>query len=298
LKKQDETTAVRDREEEAEEGPLSKLLKAQEETNSLLRKALSKQDEEEETEEDEEMEKARMKKQNEDGEPEEKVEKIGPLAGAALGALGAKVLGNKEKMAKDAGSMEQTSQGAAKKVSDKPGEWNPEEPDASKDYVSKQGEEKEPEKEEAYPYPYPEEAKAVAKAFPFPYDTIGSKREEIVAKQLFNANQEIARLSGQLAKMVSPDKVEDMVNTRFQQKMMEEGFVTSTGALPPVSQPTEIAKEDTTFEGGSELQKANEVAAGARHLSWENIIAARQETDPAYRLFLKQTPGVRMKGGM
>jgi len=260
LNKQDGKTAVLPPEEEGEQGPLSKLLKQQTETNSLLRQYLEKQEKEEEEAEKEE-----------------------------------------EKVEKQAETMEQTSQGAPKKIGDKPGPFKTEEPEPSKDYVSKQGKEgkeDEPEKEEAYPYPYPEEAKAVAKAFPYPYDAINSKREEIVAKQLFNANQEIARLNGHIAKMVPPDKVEEMVNSRFQTKMMEEGFVSSTGATPPMGQPTEIAKEDVDVDGGSELQKADEVASSVRHLTWEHIIATRQETDPAYHLFLKRTPGVRMKGGI
>jgi len=259
LKKQDEKTAVAEPEEEEatnEQGPLSKLLKTQTETNSLLKAWLKKQDEE-----DEEKEEAENQK---------------------------------DEVAKEVVS-EQTNQSAPKKIS----ATGPQEAEAPAGVSKQETEEKEPDEKEAYPYPYPEEAKAIAKAFPYPYSHISSKREEIVAKQLFNSNQEIARLNGQLAKMVSPEKVEEMVNTRFQQKMMEEGFVSSTGATSPIgASPTEIAKEDETFEGGSDLQKATDVASKVRGLTWEHIIATRQETDPAYRLFLKQTPGVRMKGGM
>jgi len=256
LKKQDEKTAVAEPEEEEatnEQGPLSKLLKTQTETNSLLKTWLKKQDEDEEKEEE------------------------------AVNQVAKEVV------------SEQTNQSAPKKIS----ATGPQEAEVPTGVSKQETEEEKPDKEEAYPYPYPEEAKAVAKSFPYPYDTIGSKREEIVAKQLFNSNQEIARLNGQLAKMVSPEKVEEMVNSRFQQKMMEEGFVSSTGATSPIgASPTEIAKEDETFGGGSDLQKATDVASQVRGLTWEHIIATRQETDPAYRLFLKQTPGVRMKGGM
>ena len=273
MKKQDErTAAVADFEEEEEEeeeaaGPLSKLLKQQTQTNSLLKRYLTKQEEEEELEEEE-----RMRKQKEDEEELEDYEEV-------------------EKEAK----LGQTNQGKAKKIGDKPGPFNFPTLDASAKYVSNDDE---PDEEEAYPYPYPEEAKEVAKSFPYPYSSIGSKREEIVAKQLFNSNQEIARLNGQLAKMVSPEQVERMVNSRFQQKMMDEGFVSSTGAIPPLGQPTEIAKEDAPSDGPVELKKADEVATQVRGLTWEHIIATRQETDPAYHQFLGKSPGARIKGGM
>jgi len=273
LKKQNDETAVADPEEEEAAGPLSKLLKQQTETNSLLKQYLQKQEEEEE-EEAEEMEKAKkLKKQEEDEKAEEEV-------------------------TKDADTMEQTNQGAPKKIGDKPGPFKTVEPNPSADYVSKAKKEDEPDEDEAYPYPYPEEAKAVAKAFPYPYSHISSKREEIVAKQLYNSNQEIARLNGQLAKMVSPEKVEEIVNSRFQQKMMDEGFVSSTGATPPLGQPTEIAKEDAPDDGPVELRKADEVASLVRSLTWEHIIATRQETDPAYHKFLGRAPGVIVRGGM
>jgi hypothetical protein len=120
-------------------------------------------------------------------------------------------------LAKEGGEMEQTSQTAPKKVGDKnwvagrdeivnadekPGDAKDDkEPDKDEDDDKKKKE------KEAEEYPYPTDEKAMKKAFPFPYGQIASKREEIVAKQLDNANTEIERLNKMLSKMIPPTKL-------------------------------------------------------------------------------------------
>jgi len=256
-----------------EGGPLSKLLKAQEETNKLLGRFL-KENEEEEGEE--KVEKAKMKKQE-------------PMLPEGLKPEDEKK--PKDEMEK---AMEQTNQGAPKKVvGTQPGK-----PWEAEVMNQEEGEENNKEKEKAFPYPYPEEQKAVKKAFPFPYGNIGSKREEVVAKALELANQEISRLSNQLTKMIPAAKVEEMVNARFQQKMQEEGFVPASGALPANVEkalPAEIRK---SADGADEVTEAEGIVKNVIGLDWENLIAMRRNIDPAYNSFLGARHGLPLKGGI
>jgi hypothetical protein len=257
-----------------EGGPLSKLLKAQEETNKLLGRFLKENEEEEEGEE--KVEKAKMKKQE-------------PMLPEGLKP-------EDEKKPKDGveKAMEQTNQGAPKKVvGTQPGK-----PWEAEVMNQEEGEEDDKEKEKPYPYPYPEEQKAIKKAFPFPYGNIGSKREEVVAKALELANQEINRLNNQLTKMIPAAKVEEMVNARFQQKMQEEGFVPASGALPANVEkalPAEIRK---SADGSDEVTEAEGIVKNVIGLDWENLIAMRRNIDPAYNSFLGARHGLPLKGGI
>lgn len=267
MKKENETNTAT-LEKSTEGGPLAQLLKAQEETNSLLRQVIKAEEPAKDEPEDKKEKEEEAKEKDEKGFPPE-------LMAEAKKAV------KKE--------MEQTTQTAPKKVSAE-GPWKPEVTNA---------EECEPgDKEKPYPYPI-SEAKDVKKAFPFPYGNIASKREEVLAKQLDNANQEISRLNGTIAKMIPADKVEEMVNARFQQKMAEEGFVTASGALPAnveKAEPSEIRK--SVEAPGDEQTEAENVAKQVTGQSWENIIAMRRSIDPAYRAFLGNTRGLPLRGGM
>ena len=259
-----------------EGGPLAKLLKAQEDTNKLLGRFLKQTEEEEEGEDKDKLEMAKKMKKQEPMLPEG----IKP---------------EDEKKPKDdvEKAMEQTSQAAPKKVAGaQPGKpWEAE-------VMNQEKEKEDEEKEKAFPYPYPEEQKAVKKAFPFPYGNIGSKREEVVAKALELANQEIDRLNNQLTKMIPAAKVEEMVNARFQQKMQEEGFVPASGALPANVEkalPAEIRK---SADGSDEVSEAEGIIKNVIGLPWENLIAMRRNIDPAYNSFLGARHGLPLKGGI
>jgi hypothetical protein len=119
-----------------------------------------------------------------------------------------------------------------------------------------------------------------------------------VSKALDLANQEIIRLSGVITKMIPAEKVEEMVNARFQQKMQEEGFVSSTGAIPAnmeKAEPTEIKKAE---DSNDEITEATNVARQVTGMSWEGVIKLRQQIDPAYSAFPGTRRGLPLKGGM
>jgi hypothetical protein len=269
LSKQEDEAKLAAEKKKAEEegGPLAKLLKAQEETNSLL-KAFLKSDEDKEKEKGVEV-----TKQTPEEEAAAKAKKEEDVAKA----------------------MEQTTQGPAKQVEGaQPGKpWNPQ-------VVNQIEGEKDKDKEKPYPYPYPEEPeeKSVKKAFPFPYGAIATKREEVVAKALELANQEIGRLNARIAKMIPAEKVEEMVNARFQQKMQEEGFVASSGALPANLEKAGATEIRKSLDGTDEVTEAEGIMKQVVGLDWEHIIGMRRSIDPAYNAFLGAKHGLPLKGGM
>lgn len=257
-----------------EQSPLATLIAKTEDTNYLLKEMLTRMSKQDEKEEEDGKDKGGDK----DSAPEAEVEK----------------------------AMEQTSQGKAKEVDQEEKPW-----DYDKDGQAGQSAQptdytqKGVKTDEGFPYSYTKSSDGPGHPYPYPYPEITSKREEVLAKALETANSRILDLQSQMSKMVPVEKVESVVNERFQTMMKSEGFVAAGGLVNHAPGETAVSEAPQNLEKSddgvaSDLDSAAKEAQEFAQKDWGKILEARQKMDPYYMkgILGNRAPlGLTMKGG-